>query len=140
MERGKSLVIGRVGMLNPYSAIGQRLNLRWISSEPRPKCRDLFFFFGHSDNVVQTLDSKENIFCPLSRLFARLSSSPLFFLTMSAAAPPRSTGSRKLDAVVQKTSAKTPEKLSGVALYSRFALAGAVCCSVTHGALTPVDV
>lgn len=33
-----------------------------------------------------------------------------------------------------------PEKLSGVALYSRFALAGAVCCSVTHGGLTPVDV
>lgn len=59
---------------------------------------------------------------------------------MAAAASPRSTGSPKLDAVVQKTSAKTPEKLSGVALYSRFALAGAVCCSVTHGALTPVDV
>ena len=35
---------------------------------------------------------------------------------------------------------KTPEKLSGVQLYSRFALAGAVCCSVTHGGLTPVDV
>ncbi|EEA25390.1 mitochondrial phosphate carrier protein [Talaromyces marneffei ATCC 18224] len=33
-----------------------------------------------------------------------------------------------------------PEKLSGLALYSRFAFAGAVCCSVTHGALTPVDV
>lgn len=33
-----------------------------------------------------------------------------------------------------------PQKLSGVSLYSRFALAGAVCCSVTHGALTPVDV
>jgi len=32
------------------------------------------------------------------------------------------------------------EKLSGLALYSRFAFAGAVCCSVTHGALTPVDV
>jgi hypothetical protein len=31
-------------------------------------------------------------------------------------------------------------KLSGVDLYSRFAFAGAVCCSVTHGALTPVDV
>lgn len=29
---------------------------------------------------------------------------------------------------------------TGLALYSRFALAGAVCCSVTHGALTPVDV
>ncbi|KAH9230501.1 hypothetical protein K456DRAFT_55569 [Colletotrichum gloeosporioides 23] len=33
-----------------------------------------------------------------------------------------------------------PEKLSGLNLYSRFALAGAVCCSVTHGGLTPVDV
>ncbi|CAM1510502.1 Fc.00g008370.m01.CDS01 [Cosmosporella sp. VM-42] len=33
-----------------------------------------------------------------------------------------------------------PEKLSGVALYSRFALAGALCCSITHGGLTPVDV
>ncbi|KAK4100953.1 mitochondrial carrier [Parathielavia hyrcaniae] len=31
-------------------------------------------------------------------------------------------------------------QLSGFQLYSRFALAGAVCCSVTHGALTPVDV
>lgn len=27
-----------------------------------------------------------------------------------------------------------------MALYSRFAFAGAVCCSLTHGALTPVDV
>lgn len=67
----KSLVIGRVGMLNPYSAIGQRLNLCWISSEPRPKCRDLFSL-GHSDNVVQTLDSKENIFCPLDSLYGYL--------------------------------------------------------------------
>ncbi|KAH8698921.1 putative mitochondrial phosphate carrier protein [Talaromyces proteolyticus] len=33
-----------------------------------------------------------------------------------------------------------PQKLSGLALYSRIAFAGAVCCSVTHGALTPVDV
>lgn len=33
-----------------------------------------------------------------------------------------------------------PKKLSGIGLYSRFAFAGAVCCSVTHGALTPVDV
>ncbi|KAI1084570.1 mitochondrial phosphate carrier protein Mir1 [Whalleya microplaca] len=31
-------------------------------------------------------------------------------------------------------------QLSGVGLYSRFALAGAICCSVTHGSLTPVDV
>jgi len=29
---------------------------------------------------------------------------------------------------------------SGVGLYARFAFAGAVCCAVTHGALTPVDV
>ncbi|KAI8807476.1 mitochondrial carrier domain-containing protein [Cladochytrium replicatum] len=34
--------------------------------------------------------------------------------------------------------ASTPPK--GIDLYSRFALAGAVCCAVTHGALTPVDV
>lgn len=134
----KSLVIGRVGMLNPYSAIGQRLNLCWISSEPRPKCRDLFFSWTLRQRRSNPRFKGEHLLPP--RLFVRLSSSPLFFLTMSAAAPPRSTGSRKLDAVVQKTSAKTPEKLSGVALYSRFALAGAVCCSVTHGALTPVDV
>jgi len=51
-----------------------------------------------------------------------------------------STGSTKVDAVVQKVAANTPEKLSGLALYSRFALAGAICCSVTHGGLTPVDV
>lgn len=29
---------------------------------------------------------------------------------------------------------------TGLALYARYAFAGAVCCSVTHGALTPVDV
>jgi solute carrier family 25 phosphate transporter 3 len=36
--------------------------------------------------------------------------------------------------------AAEPKTLSGLNLYSRFALAGAVCCSVTHGSLTPVDV
>ncbi|KAI9675702.1 MAG: mitochondrial phosphate carrier protein [Caeruleum heppii] len=59
---------------------------------------------------------------------------------MATAPPPTSTGSTKLDGVVQKAKASTPEKLSGLQLYSRFALAGAVCCSVTHGGLTPVDV
>lgn len=59
---------------------------------------------------------------------------------MSAAAPPTSTGSVKLDAIKQNVEAAAPPKLSGVALYSRFAFAGAVCCAVTHGALTPVDV
>ncbi len=44
-------------------------------------------------------------------------------------------------AAAEKTSVAIPApKLTGVALYSRFALAGAVCCSITHGALTPVDV
>lgn len=33
-----------------------------------------------------------------------------------------------------------PATLSGLSLYSRFAFAGAVCCSVTHGSFTPVDV
>ena len=50
---------------------------------------------------------------------------------MSAQAPPTSTGSVKLDAVKQNIQAAEPEKLSGVALYSRFAFAGAVCCSLT---------
>lgn len=39
-----------------------------------------------------------------------------------------------------QVSVSEPKKLEGAALYSRFALAGAVCCSVTHGGLTPVDV
>ncbi|KAF4967027.1 hypothetical protein FSARC_5318 [Fusarium sarcochroum] len=46
-------------------------------------------------------------------------------------------------AIAQPTKAvanEPPKKLSGFPLYSRFAFAGAVCCSITHGALTPVDV
>jgi solute carrier family 25 phosphate transporter 3 len=59
---------------------------------------------------------------------------------MSASVPASSTGSTKLDAVVQTARANEPAKLSGFGLYSRFAFAGAVCCAVTHGGLTPVDV
>lgn len=33
-----------------------------------------------------------------------------------------------------------PKAPEGIDLYSRFALAGALGCSVTHGAFTPVDV
>lgn len=40
-------------------------------------------------------------------------------------------------ALAQAVSLKKPE---GLDLYSRFALAGALGCSVTHGAFTPVDV
>lgn len=36
--------------------------------------------------------------------------------------------------------AATQKKPEGLDLYSRFALAGALGCSVTHGAFTPVDV
>ena len=39
-----------------------------------------------------------------------------------------------------KMSTEAAPQMSGLQLYSRFAFAGAVCCSVTHGALTPVDV
>lgn len=39
---------------------------------------------------------------------------------MAATLPPSSTGSTKLDAVVQTAKANEPQKLSGVALYSRF--------------------
>ncbi|CAK3803585.1 Mitochondrial phosphate carrier [Lecanosticta acicola] len=59
----------------------------------------------------------------------------------TATPPPQSTGSSKLDALKQTAEAKLePKQRSGIDLYSRFALAGAVCCSVTHGGLTPVDV
>ena len=33
-----------------------------------------------------------------------------------------------------------PAAPTGVDLYARFAFAGALCCAITHGALTPVDV
>ena len=61
---------------------------------------------------------------------------------MSTSPPPTATGSSKLDAVKAKTMAAhiDPTAPTGINLYSRFAFAGAVCCSITHGALTPVDV
>lgn len=59
----------------------------------------------------------------------------------TATPSPTSTGSVKLDALKQNAEAAVqPKKLSGIDLYSRFAFAGAVCCSVTHGGMTPVDV
>lgn len=59
---------------------------------------------------------------------------------MSAAPPPSTTGIPKLDALKAQAPAVDPTRPQGLALYSRFAFAGAVCCSVTHGAFTPVDV
>jgi solute carrier family 25 phosphate transporter 3 len=51
-----------------------------------------------------------------------------------------SEAANKVDVAARAAAAAAPGQLSGAALYSRFALAGAICCSVTHGALTPVDV
>lgn len=60
---------------------------------------------------------------------------------MSTAPPPTATGSSKVDAAKAQLAAHVdPNAPKGLALYGRFAFAGAVCCSVTHGALTPVDV
>ncbi|KAF2123441.1 mitochondrial phosphate carrier protein-like protein [Dothidotthia symphoricarpi CBS 119687] len=60
---------------------------------------------------------------------------------MSTSPPPTSTGSSKLDAAKAQVAASIdPTAPTGLDLYSRFAFAGAVCCAVTHGALTPVDV
>ncbi|KAF1950034.1 mitochondrial carrier [Byssothecium circinans] len=56
------------------------------------------------------------------------------------ASPTTSTGSVKLDAIKATAAAADPTKPQGLNLYSRFAFAGAVCCSITHGAFTPVDV
>lgn len=51
---------------------------------------------------------------------------------MSGNAPAKSSAA--------KLGADAEPKMSELALYSRFALAGAICCSLTHGGLTPVDV
>jgi solute carrier family 25 phosphate transporter 3 len=61
---------------------------------------------------------------------------------MATSPPPTATGSSKMDAAKANVAAAhiDPTAPTGLALYSRFAFAGAVCCSVTHGALTPVDV
>ncbi|CAN9094755.1 unnamed protein product [Alternaria alternata] len=59
---------------------------------------------------------------------------------MATNPPPTATCSSKVDAAKAKLAAADPTAPTGLDLYSRFAFAGAVCCSVTHGALTPVDV
>lgn len=48
----------------------------------------------------------------------------------------------KVDKVAEnvKQVASPAGEMSALNLYSRVAFAGAVCCSVTHGGLTPVDV
>lgn len=45
-----------------------------------------------------------------------------------------------MGSIVANAPAEPSSRPKGADLYARFAFAGAVCCSVTHGALTPVDV
>ncbi len=68
------------------------------------------FLANHSRHFLSTL-------CLLNFALSAYSS-PL--ITMAAAAPPKTTGSPKLDGAIQKIAASEPQKLSGVALYSRF--------------------
>jgi solute carrier family 25 phosphate transporter 3 len=49
---------------------------------------------------------------------------------MAATFPPKSTGSDKLDAAIQTVKASEPQKLSGVALYSRFVRVDLEACQV----------
>ncbi|KFZ01065.1 hypothetical protein V500_00897 [Pseudogymnoascus sp. VKM F-4518 (FW-2643)] len=56
------------------------------------------------------------------------------------ACPPANTQLTGIDAAPSKTTPMRLGKMTGLQLYSRYALAGAICCSVTHGVLTPVDV
>ncbi|KAI9668558.1 MAG: mitochondrial phosphate carrier protein [Alyxoria varia] len=51
-----------------------------------------------------------------------------------------SSPSDALKQAKEAAQASEPKQLSSVGLYSRFAFAGAVCCSITHGGFTPVDV
>ncbi|KAF8710976.1 Mitochondrial carrier, partial [Rhizoctonia solani] len=54
-----------------------------------------------------------------------------------ASAFPIASVSDKVDSAKSAVKATPP---TGADLYARFAFAGGVCCAVTHGALTPVDV
>ncbi|KFY38797.1 hypothetical protein V495_06380 [Pseudogymnoascus sp. VKM F-4514 (FW-929)] len=56
------------------------------------------------------------------------------------ASPPANTQLMKIDAAASNITPMRPNKLTGLQLYSRYAFAGAICCSVTHAVLTPVDV
>ena len=72
---------------------------------------------------------KERVSCSLTQSLSLLTSRTLnTTFTMAAISPAAAAHS-----AVQK-------KPEGLDLYSRFALAGALGCSITHGAFTPVDV
>lgn len=61
--------------------------------------------------------------------------SPLFTTNMF---PSQST--LKKNFFIPSPAADAAPAPSGANLYARFAFAGAVCCAITHGAMTPVDV
>jgi hypothetical protein len=103
--------------------------------------------FSRSSGLqITTIYTRESSFLHLQLSYSSIFLSPLILSplslshTLAMAAAPTSTGSTAIEAIKQVASPEEPKKLSGVALYSRFAFAGAVCCSITHGGLTPVDV
>lgn len=59
----------------------------------------------------------------------------LFFLYIMLYTPSQETLRKRF--FIPTPNEKPP---TGVDLYARFAFAGAVCCAITHGAMTPVDV
>ena len=84
---------------------------------------------------ADTVDLKLSISSIPNSLLSTLSFHLTSFIMSSG------TVESRIDAMkVAASAVANPKKLSGLDLYSRFAFAGAVCCSVTHGAFTPVDV
>lgn len=127
---GKGAVSETIGARSPKIADGTGKDLALIE----------VILFSISESIIPSIAAGHpNLFLSSCLNFLYSTVSFASFI-MSTAPPPTSTGSSTLDKAKQVASANTPEKLSGFALYSRFALAGAVCCSVTHGGLTPVDV
>lgn len=98
---------------------------------PAPSTKLLINYRGLVISVCPA--STTNLSTPLPSLLIHTSE-------MATNPPPTATGSSKVDAAKAKLAAADPTAPTGLDLYSRFAFAGAVCCSVTHGALTPVDV
>jgi len=77
-----------------------------------------------------------------------LTSVPVYSITGQSSVPQASSSESSFITAVETPSpqyisepptAKPIHQLDGMALYSRYALAGAVCCSFTHAILTPVD-
>jgi hypothetical protein len=88
-----------------------------------------FSYPGSSDSAKEK--EKKNI----CKLYLWRWPVPFFcFLPSLLTNPPHSPPNLIMSSI-QTQAAVAP---TGASLYARFALAGAICCGVTHGALTPV--